>query len=79
MTLTGIFKECNTKDLKRVLRSNKAYLKIKISVFNVGTVVKLSCTDTFKEINYNTWNGYDSIHEIDSLIITLIESELKSR
>ena len=48
------------KDLNRVLKNNsKEYVFFNISVFNSGTVVKIKLTNTEKEINYNTWNGYD--------------------
>jgi hypothetical protein len=66
MTLTNTLKETPTKELLRALNSDKAYLFFDISVFNVGASIFIKCTDTYKEINSNTWNGYDFLIENDS-------------
>ena len=79
MNLYQTIKETPTKELKRAFNSNKNYLQFNVSVFNVGAAIHIKCTDIYKEINYNTWNGYDSIHENDYLIKELIEQELKNR
>ena len=79
MTLTKIISEAPTKELLRAFKSSKQYLQFNVSVFNVGAVIHIKCTDIYKEINYNTWNGYDSIHENDYLINEIIEQELKNR
>ena len=77
MTLTTILSEAPIKDLLRALNSNKGYLFFDVSIFNVGAQIGITCTDNYKEINYNTWNGYDSIHENDYFISELIVESLK--
>jgi len=78
-TLTSIISETPTKELKRAYNTNKSYLHFNVSVFNVGVQISIKCTDIFKQINYNTWNGYDQFHENDELINYAIEQELKNR
>jgi hypothetical protein len=77
MTLLTIIKETPIKELLRALNSDKNYLFFDVSVFNVGAQINIICTDNFKEINYGSWNGYDSIHENDDLIKTFIVESLK--
>jgi len=79
MTLTTIISQAPTKELKRAFNSTKSYLQFNVSVFNVGAAIHIKCTDIYKEINYGSWNGYDSIHENDYLIKELISEELKNR
>lgn len=79
MNLYETIKAAPTKELLRAFKSNKQYLQFNVSVFNVGAAIHIKCTDIYKEINYNNWNGYDSIHENDYLINELIEQELKNR
>jgi hypothetical protein len=79
MTLTSIISEMSTKKLKRLYNSQKSYFHFKISVFNVGAVINAVCTDRYKEINRNTWNGYDFVCENDDLIHYIIQSELLER
>ena len=79
MTLTQIIAQAPTKELRRAFNSTKTYLQFNVSVFNVGAAIHIKCTDIYKEINHNTWNGYDSIHENDELINYIIEQELKNR
>jgi len=79
MTLTSILSETPINQLKRALKSNKSYLFFDISVFNVGACINIKCTDTYKEINRNTWNGYDFIIENDSTTKYYIEQTLKER
>ena len=63
MTLTSVLIGTDIKDLFRALNSDKEYLKFEISVFNTGAVITVICTNNYKEINRNTWNGYDFIIE----------------
>ena len=79
MTLTSVLSETNTKDLLRAINSNKEYLFFDISVFNAGAVINIKCTDIYKEINPNTWNGYDFIIENDETTKYYIAKELEQR
>ena len=79
MTLLTILKETPTQELLRAYNTNKQYLYFDISVFNVGVSIWVKCTDTYKDINYNTWNGYDCIHENDYLMNDFIHEVLKDR
>ena len=79
MTLTSILTETPITELTRALNSNKAYLSFHISVFNADVCVHIKCTNTYKAINQNTWNGYDFIIENDSTTKFYIEQNLKER
>ena len=79
MTLLTTLKEAPTKELLRAYNSDKDYLYFDISVFNVGASINIICTNTFKQINYGSWNGYDCIHENDYLIKEFIFETLKDR
>ena len=79
MTLINTLKETPTNELLRAYFSNKEYLYFNISVFNVGAAIWIKCTDIYKEINYNTWNGYDFIHENDQLMNDFIKNVLIER
>jgi len=79
MTLLTTLKEAPTKELLRAYNSEKEYLYFDISVFNVGASISIICTDTFKQINYGSWNGYDCIHENDYLMNDFILEVFKDR
>ncbi len=80
LTIKQVLKEASVKELLRAFNSNKEYFYFDISVFNVGAMVSIKCTDTYKEINQNTWNGYDFIvennFEIEELIIETLKAFL---
>lgn len=79
MTLTNILHSAPTKELLRAYNSTKGYLYFDISVFNAGVHINIICTDTYKSINYNNWNGYDFIFEnCDTTKYYLLEA-LKER
>ncbi|HEY6143698.1 MAG TPA: hypothetical protein VIV55_09840 [Flavobacterium sp.] len=79
MTLTTTLENTQTSELLRAYNSNKEYLFFDISVFNAGASIHIKCTDNYKEINRNTWNGYDFILENDSTTKYYILSTLKDR
>ena len=79
MTLLSILRETDTKVLIRSLASNKAYLYFDISVFNVGTVVNIKCTDQYKEDSARSWNGQNFCLENDSTTKYYISQELQQR
>ena len=78
MTLTHALKETPVKELLRALNSQKNYLFFDISVFNVGASIFVKCTDTYKEINRNTWNGYNFLIENDSTTKFYISKTLQN-
>ena len=65
MTLTNVLQSTDINDLLRAFNSDKAYLFFCISVFNAGVVVRIKCTDVFRQPHPNHWNGYDFIIEND--------------
>lgn len=79
MTLTSILSETSTKDLVRILNSQKAYVYFEISVFNIGTIITPKLTDTYKQLNQNTWNGYDCFIENCSTTKYYIVKTLENR
>ena len=76
MTITQSLSTLSIKDLNRLLNTDKCYLHFKISVSNSGMNTKVNCTDTFKQINRNTWNGYDFFIENDSTMKYYIEQAI---
>ncbi len=79
MVLKLVLSVSNTKDLIRAYFSVKGHLYFDISIFNVGFSVNIICTDINRQINYGSWNGYNSIHENDYDTKLLISEELKRR
>lgn len=77
MSLLTYLAIVSEKELRRCLKSGKSYLDIRISVFNAGTVVRVICTDRYRERNANTWNGYDFIIENDDVTKYYISQVLK--
>ena len=51
--------ELSEKQIKRIKNTSKEFIFFSVSVFNVGAVVRIRCTNNYKPINKNTWNGYD--------------------
>lgn len=79
MSLINTLENTNTAELLRAINSAKSYLYFDISVFNIGASINIKCTDTYKEINRNTWNGYDFIIENDYTTEYYILNVLKER
>lgn len=79
MTLIGTLKATDTAQLLKAVNSQKSYLFFDISVFNTGASIHIKCTDTYKEINRNTWNGYNFIIENDYTTEYYILNVLKER
>jgi len=66
MSLINTLQSSSIKDLLRAFNSSKDYLFFNVSVFNAGVCISINCTDSYKDINPNTWNGYDFIIENDN-------------
>jgi hypothetical protein len=79
MTLIHYFQNTRTAELLRAVNSQKGYLFFDISVTNCGMSIFIKCTDQYKEINRNTWNGYDFIIENDYTTEYYILNVLKER
>jgi len=79
MTLLHYLKETPTKELNRALNSNKEYLFFNISAFNIGISIFIKCTNIYKDINQNNWNGYDFWLENDNTTNYYIQQELNNR
>jgi hypothetical protein len=79
MNLIQTIEGLSDKQLNRMKNSQKNYFFFDISMFNVGAVIRVICTDNYREINHRTWNGYNSIHENDRLVHELILAEIKDR
>lgn len=54
--------EMNDKQRNRIVNTTKEYVIVRCSIFNVGAIVRVKCTDTF--VNVRNSSGYDYI--IDS-------------
>ena len=77
-SLINTLENTDLNDLLRAYKSEKEYLYFNVSVFNVGTSIFIKCTNNFKEINHNKWNGYDFIIENDSTTKYYIQEVLKT-
>jgi hypothetical protein len=78
-SLRNTLENTETAQLLRAYYSTKAYLIFDISVFNAGISIFIKCTDIFKFMNNNTWNGNDFIIENDNTIKYYIVMTLKQR
>ena len=79
MTLKTVLQATSTKDLQRVRNTMKEFTYFDVSVFNVGVSVKVRCSNTYKEPNMRTWNGYDLMVENDDTTDFYIAMELSGR
>jgi hypothetical protein len=77
-SLINTLENTDLNDLLRAYKSEKEYLYFNVSVFNVGASIFIKCTNNFKEINPNKWNGYDFIIENDSTTKYYIQEVLKT-
>lgn len=55
----AVLNELSEKQIKRIKNTSKEFIIFEVSVFNAGAVVRIKCTNNYKPINENTWNGYD--------------------
>lgn len=55
----AVLNELSEKQIKRIKNTSKEFIFFDVSVFNVGTVVRIKCTNNYKPINKKIWNGYD--------------------
>ncbi len=61
--LTNIIDEINTRDMMRIIQSDKEYVYFDISVCNAGAVIRVHCTNSNKIPC--AYNGYDFIIDND--------------
>ena len=69
-SIQNLISELSTKQINRLKKGlyTYEYAFFDISVFNAGASIKMRLTNTYKEINPNTWNGYDCILLIEDLV-----------
>lgn len=77
-SLINTLENSNLNDLLRAFNSSKEYLFFNISVFNSGVCINIKCTKHYKNINRNTWNGYDFIIENDFTTNEHIKNALRT-
>lgn len=78
-TLTNVLKQIELQNLIRAIKTDKEYLFFDISVFNAGYSCFIKCSNIYKQINQNLWNGHDFWMENDSTTRFYIAQELKNR
>lgn len=61
--LKAVLCELSEKQIKRIKNTSKEYVYFHVSVFNAGCVVRVKCSNIYKEFNPNTWNGYNFMLE----------------
>ena len=72
--------DVTTKDLLRIINSNKEYFIVNYRVSNSGAAVWVNCTDTYKDIgSSSTYNGYDYIFSLYSEELHTIQHLLIKR
>ena len=73
-TLMSILEsDLSLKDLNRIVNSNKEYLVLDISVFNVGAVVRPILTNNYNKYEHISDDGYSCIMPLDYELIATIE------
>lgn len=55
--------ELSEKQIRRIKNTSKEYIYFHVSMFNAGCVIRVKCSNIYKEFNPNAWNGYDFILE----------------
>jgi len=79
-------KEISTKDLLRIINTNKEFIVIDISVFNVGENIKVICTDNLEKYQNVGDDGYSFIfslygrelHSIINILVNRYENIISS-
>lgn len=64
--IMATIEEMDDKQRNRILKTNKAYVRVKCSIFNAGAIVDVKCTDTFR--NVRVGSGYNYIIESANMI-----------
>lgn len=71
--IKSVLCELSEKQINRIKNTNKEFIFFDISVFNAGAVIRIKCTNKYKQINENNWNGYDFILESGDAVQCLKE------
>ena len=53
-----VIQKIDNRDMKRILNTDKKFILFRISVFNTGFVVQVTCTDDLNRCNREVRNGY---------------------
>ncbi len=73
-TLMSILEnDLSLKDLRRIINSNKEYLVLDVSVFNVGAVVRPILTNNYNKYEHISDDGYSCILPLDYELINTIK------
>jgi hypothetical protein len=66
-TLEDFLKDGNItiNDLLRTIYSNKSFLYIEVSVFNVGAYYNFILTNDYYKYSRKNYNGYDEFFNLD--------------
>ena len=73
-TLMSILEnDLSLKDLRRIVNSNKEYLVLDVSVFNVGAVVRPILTNNHNKYKHISNDGYSCILPLDYELINTIK------
>lgn len=64
--IEATIEEMDDKQRNRILKTNKAYVRVKCSIFNAGAIVDVKCTDTFR--NVRARSEYDYMIESSDMI-----------
>lgn len=59
----AVLSELSEKQIKRIKNTSKEYIYFHVSVCNAGFNITIKCSNVYKDINPNTWNGYDFVLE----------------
>ena len=79
-TLMSILEsDLSLKDLNRIVNSNKEYLVLDISVFNVGAVVRPILTNNYSKYENISNDGYSCILPLDYELVATIEECLNNK
>ena len=79
-TLMSILEnDLSLKDLRRIVNSNKEYLVLDVSVFNVGAVVRPILTNNYSKYENISNDGYSCILPLDYELVATIEECLNNK
>lgn len=69
-----VLEQLTAKDISRITKTNKEYIIFNVSVYNIGTVIRVKYTDKYRNpAEKRYWNGYDFILETEDCLNCLHE------
>ena len=73
---THHIKELDINDLLKIHNTSKGYIAFNISVFNVGSVTRISCTNDYSQYKNISQDGYSYILENNQDLQDMVVKEL---